>query len=183
MHSAAVVGTALAEAVAAEQAQRTSCAWHMRRTAPVKGCRAAYSAPLCSGMGCKPKRNRLRAGPAAAVRQQLSAGDSFIHQGHRAYTQSTWNSTIVAGTSNGWPASTDSSTEIAHVTDVEDTLKLAAMIRRFRSRGHLVAQLDPLKRTAGGPWLGPIGDEYTRCQQWKPSTKCNSCLSLFTCCL
>jgi 2-oxoglutarate dehydrogenase complex dehydrogenase (E1) component-like enzyme len=33
---------------------------------------------------------------------------------------------------------------------------------RFRSRGHLVAQLDPLKRTAGGPWLGPMGDEYTR---------------------
>ncbi|KAF6260765.1 thiamine diphosphate-binding protein [Scenedesmus sp. NREL 46B-D3] len=46
--------------------------------------------------------------------------------------------------------------------DVEDTLKLAAHIRRFRSRGHLVAQLDPLQRTAGGPWLGPIGDGYTR---------------------
>ena len=46
--------------------------------------------------------------------------------------------------------------------EVEDTLKLAALIRRFRSRGHLVAQLDPLKRTPGGPWLGPIGDEYTR---------------------
>lgn len=46
--------------------------------------------------------------------------------------------------------------------DVGDTLTLAACIRRFRSRGHLVSQLDPLKRTPGGPWLGPIGDAYTR---------------------
>eukprot|EP00879_Flechtneria_rotunda_P031152 GHRR01034006.1.p1 GENE.GHRR01034006.1~~GHRR01034006.1.p1 ORF type:complete len:719 (+),score=247.47 GHRR01034006.1:550-2706(+) len=50
----------------------------------------------------------------------------------------------------------------SQLADIEDTLKLAACIRRFRSRGHLIAQLDPLKRTAGGPWLGPIGDQYSR---------------------
>lgn len=46
---------------------------------------------------------------------------------------------------------------------VGDTLKLAACIRRFRSRGHLVSQLDPLGRTSGGPWLGPVGGGYSRC--------------------
>lgn len=46
--------------------------------------------------------------------------------------------------------------------EMSDTLTLAACIRRFRSRGHLVSQLDPLHRTPGGPWLGPIGDAYTR---------------------
>lgn len=49
-------------------------------------------------------------------------------------------------------------------TDVEiqDTLKLVQLIQAFRTRGHLVAQLDPLRRTRGGPWLGPVGDEYNR---------------------
>jgi hypothetical protein len=51
--------------------------------------------------------------------------------------------------------------DASHI-DMSDTLTLAACIRRFRSRGHLVSQLDPLKRTPGGPWLGPIGDAYTR---------------------
>jgi hypothetical protein len=59
------------------------------------------------------------------------------------------------------PASTPPSSTPVSV-EVEDSLKLAVLIRRFRSRGHLVAQLDPLKRTPGGPWLGPIGDEYSR---------------------
>jgi len=50
----------------------------------------------------------------------------------------------------------------AHHVDVADTLKLADCIKRFRSRGHLVSRLDPLQRTPCGPWLGPIGDPYTR---------------------
>lgn len=51
--------------------------------------------------------------------------------------------------------------DASHI-DMSDTLTLAACIRRFRCRGHLVSQLDPLKRTPGGPWLGPIGDAYSR---------------------
>jgi hypothetical protein len=50
-----------------------------------------------------------------------------------------------------------------HLQEVSDTLKVAACLRRFRSRGHLVSQLDPLQRTPGGPWLGPIGDNYSKC--------------------
>lgn len=50
----------------------------------------------------------------------------------------------------------------AHHVDVADTLKLSDCIKRFRSRGHLVSRLDPLQRTPCGPWLGPIGDPYTR---------------------
>lgn len=55
-----------------------------------------------------------------------------------------------------------SSASLLAETEMSDMLKIAACIRRFRSRGHLVSQLDPLKRTAGGPWLGPIGDSYSR---------------------
>lgn len=47
--------------------------------------------------------------------------------------------------------------------DLTDALKVAELIHRFKSRGHLVAQLDPLKRCAGGPWVGPIGMENDRC--------------------
>jgi 2-oxoglutarate dehydrogenase complex dehydrogenase (E1) component-like enzyme len=38
-------------------------------------------------------------------------------------------------------------------------LKVAAIVRRFRERGHLVANLDPLGRPGprGGPWLGGSG--------------------------
>lgn len=41
--------------------------------------------------------------------------------------------------------------------DIADTLKVAALAQLFRSRGHLVAQLDPLQRVSYGPWLGDIG--------------------------
>jgi hypothetical protein len=47
--------------------------------------------------------------------------------------------------------------------DLSDALKLAELIHRFRARGHLVAQLDPLRRCAGGPWVGPVGRENDRC--------------------
>jgi hypothetical protein len=57
---------------------------------------------------------------------------------------------------------TTSSSSSHHDVHLEDTLRVVELIRRFRSRGHLVAQLDPLRRTPGGPWLGPIGDEYSR---------------------
>lgn len=45
---------------------------------------------------------------------------------------------------------------------VDDTLKVARLIRLFRSRGHLAAQLDPLKRTPRGPWLSEDGSEGPR---------------------
>jgi len=45
---------------------------------------------------------------------------------------------------------------------LSDALKMAELIHRFRARGHLVAQLDPLGRCAGGPWVGPIGRENDR---------------------
>ena len=41
--------------------------------------------------------------------------------------------------------------------EASDTLKVAALVQRFRSRGHLVAQLDPLKRVAHGPWMEDVG--------------------------
>jgi hypothetical protein len=46
--------------------------------------------------------------------------------------------------------------------DLSDALKVADLIHRFRARGHLAAQLDPLGRCAGGPWVGPIGQENDR---------------------
>lgn len=41
--------------------------------------------------------------------------------------------------------------------DIGDTLKVAALVQHFRSRGHLVAQLDPLRRVPHGPWFGDVG--------------------------
>jgi 2-oxoglutarate dehydrogenase complex dehydrogenase (E1) component-like enzyme len=86
--------------------------------------------------------------------------------GRRGYSSSThWPEAAVAAAS---PASValykdacSSSLASSHF-EMSDTLTLAACIRRFRSRGHLVSQLDPLQRTPGGPWLGPIGDAYSR---------------------
>lgn len=40
--------------------------------------------------------------------------------------------------------------------EVADTLKVAALVQQFRSRGHLVAQLDPLRRVQFGPWCGDV---------------------------
>ncbi|KAK9810028.1 hypothetical protein WJX72_003602 [[Myrmecia] bisecta] len=42
-------------------------------------------------------------------------------------------------------------------TEVADTLKVAALVQTFRSRGHLAAQLDPLGRVRYGPWLSETG--------------------------
>lgn len=37
--------------------------------------------------------------------------------------------------------------------EIEDTLKVAALIHSFRNDGHLAAALDPLQRVRQGPWL------------------------------
>lgn len=37
--------------------------------------------------------------------------------------------------------------------EIEDTLKVAALIHSFRNDGHLAAALDPLRRVRQGPWL------------------------------
>jgi hypothetical protein len=47
--------------------------------------------------------------------------------------------------------------------DLADALKVAELAARVRARGHLVAQLDPLGRCLGGPWVGPVGTERDRC--------------------
>ena len=42
------------------------------------------------------------------------------------------------------------------LAEVADTLRVAAMVQEFRRHGHLVAQLDPLRRPARGPWLAEV---------------------------
>ena len=37
--------------------------------------------------------------------------------------------------------------------EVEDAVKIASLIERFRHRGHLCANLDPLQRVLRGPWM------------------------------
>lgn len=37
--------------------------------------------------------------------------------------------------------------------EIEDTLKVAALIHSFRNDGHLAAALDPLQRVRQGSWL------------------------------
>ena len=37
--------------------------------------------------------------------------------------------------------------------EVEDAMKIASLIERFRHRGHLCANLDPLGRVQRGPWM------------------------------
>lgn len=82
-----------------------------------------------------------------------------------SHTEAATAATEVLPVSIGTPGSNGSNRpgrlDASHI-DMSDTLTLAACIRRFRCRGHLVSQLDPLKRTPGGPWLGPIGDAYSR---------------------
>lgn len=40
--------------------------------------------------------------------------------------------------------------------DIRDTVKVAALVGDFRVRGHLCADLDPLRRTKSGPWLSEV---------------------------
>ena len=40
--------------------------------------------------------------------------------------------------------------------EIEDTLRVAAMVQDFRRDGHLTATLDPLRRAAHGPWLAEV---------------------------
>ena len=37
--------------------------------------------------------------------------------------------------------------------EISDTIKVAALINKIKSRGHSVAQLDPLRRVKYGPWM------------------------------
>lgn len=48
--------------------------------------------------------------------------------------------------------------------ELADSLKIVALVQQFRSRGHLVAQLDPLRRVAYGPWFGDIGVASPWCE-------------------
>lgn len=105
---------------------------------------------------------RQHAGCTNVSSQQGSFWDKCAAAKHRSFTDSSTCNNTKAGSIGGWSSAPNSITQSAHLSVVEDTLKLAALLRRFRDRGHLIAQLDPLKRTGGGPWLGPIGDEYTR---------------------
>eukprot|EP00959_Pyramimonas_sp_CCMP1952_P415676 8709539-Pyramimonas_sp.AAC.1 len=42
-------------------------------------------------------------------------------------------------------------TRLEHIAEVQDTLKMVSLLNTFRSRGHLIARLDPL-----GRGLGPV---------------------------
>jgi hypothetical protein len=77
-------------------------------------------------------------------------------------TQGSFSEAATAAATEHDPTASSSSRSLIADREMSDMLKIAACIRRFRSRGHLVSQLDPLERTAGGPWLGPIGDSYSR---------------------
>eukprot|EP00878_Enallax_costatus_P032557 GHUV01035790.1.p1 GENE.GHUV01035790.1~~GHUV01035790.1.p1 ORF type:complete len:343 (+),score=85.48 GHUV01035790.1:708-1736(+) len=126
-------------------------------------CTAAQHSVLLAKSSCSGLRHVWQhAGGTVARDQQCIGFDRRASSRHRCFTHSSVCSINEAECSNGLPSGTNSTPHTSHLVDVEDTLKLAALIRRFRDRGHLIAQLDPLKRTAGGPWLGPIGDEYTR---------------------
>jgi 2-oxoglutarate dehydrogenase complex dehydrogenase (E1) component-like enzyme len=48
------------------------------------------------------------------------------------------------------------SSEAGQHAEVADTLRLVQLLQAFRSRGHLVADLDPLQR-ARGPWFTDTG--------------------------
>lgn len=46
--------------------------------------------------------------------------------------------------------------------EVHDHTQVLTVLTQFRHRGHLLAQLDPLKRVPFGPWLGSANAE-ARC--------------------
>jgi hypothetical protein len=89
----------------------------------------------------------------------IAPARGFSSSSHSSLTDAATAADPQAGTVDSHSART-----LSHF-EMSDTLTLAAAIRRFRSRGHLVSQLDPLQRIPGGPWLGPIGDAYTRCER------------------
>lgn len=152
------------------------------------GCCALHSS-ACHGHGvhslmCSSNQLRVQAAPHLAntlqhpaaellAWQQTNCGLHAVGFGRRAYSSSTQGSLPEAATAAATPpsvalhnqgvSSSNASSRLAvSHSEMSDTLTLAACIRRFRSRGHLVSQLDPLQRIPGGPWLGPIGDAYSR---------------------
>lgn len=54
----------------------------------------------------------------------------------------------------GFGAAYDSAKD--EVREVEDAVKIASLIERFRHRGHLCANLDPLGRVPRGPWMSEV---------------------------
>jgi len=40
--------------------------------------------------------------------------------------------------------------------EIQDALRVASLVGSFRSKGHLVALLDPLGRVERGPWLEEV---------------------------
>ena len=67
--------------------------------------------------------------------QALTGCTCRAGQGMLAHWQRRWHSTQSAA------------------LEIEDTLKVAALIHSFRNDGHLAAALDPLQRVRQGPWL------------------------------
>ena len=55
----------------------------------------------------------------------------------------------------GLPLEQETAASLEH--RMADTIKIVALIQKFRCKGHLTAQLDPLKRVAYGPWMADIG--------------------------
>lgn len=52
--------------------------------------------------------------------------------------------------------------------EVEDAVKVTALVGAFRTRGHLCARLDPLGRVKRGPWLSEVSGSPNRWTQRAP---------------
>lgn len=61
------------------------------------------------------------------------------------------NASLVSGIRCFGGMQVDTSDEIQR--EIEDAVKIASLIERFRHRGHLCANLDPLQRAQRGPWM------------------------------
>lgn len=46
--------------------------------------------------------------------------------------------------------------------EVRDAVKVTELVGEFRTRGHLCAQLDPLKRVKRGPWFSDLAQTRPR---------------------
>ena len=65
--------------------------------------------------------------------------------------------------------------------EIEDTLKVAALIHSFRNDGHLAAALDPLHRVGQGPWLAESRQATTWYAMHAHGAVCSAVQACATC--
>lgn len=121
------------------------------------GWRPASSAPSTwqHGLLASPPPPWRPAAPRAAAARGLHASPSAREQQQPPHP-------AAPGPASGPAENATAGGRALRAHDAVDALKVAALIHRFRARGHLMAQLDPLQRCKGGPWVGPIGQENDR---------------------